>query len=210
MTTKAVLLDALGTLIELEPPWPQLAAELEIDPDPAVEAAMRKEMAYYRAHAHEATDAAALADLRGRCAALLSRELGREVSVERMMASIRFHAAADAAPALAELRARGLRLICVSNWDYALAEVIERCGLGGALDGIVTSAGARARKPDPVIFAQALELARCRPAEALHVGDTPEEDVAGARAAGIASLLLDRGGAGDIASLAEVEKHLRP
>ena len=59
------------------------------------------------------------------------------------------------------------------------------------------------------IFAAALELAGCEPAEALHVGDTPEEDCAGARAAGIRALLLDRDdGAGDISSLAQIVEHL--
>lgn len=210
VATKAVLLDALGTLIELEPPWPHLAAELGVQPDATVEAAFRREMDYYRRHAHAAVDPWSLAKLRWRCAALLSEEMGTEVSVDQMMAAIRFRAAPDAPGALADLRARGLTLVCVSNWDYALPEVLERCGLRGALDGIVTSAAAGARKPDPAIFARALELAGCGPAEALHVGDTPEEDVAGARAAGIPCLLLDRGGRGDIASLAEVADHLRP
>ena len=210
MTTKAVLLDALGTLIELEPPWPHLAAELGVEPDATVEMAMRREMDYYRRHAHEAVDPSSLAKLRWRCAALLSEELGTEVSVDQLIAAIRFHAAPDAPGALTALRARGLTLVCVSNWDYALDQVLERCGLGGALDAIVTSAAAGARKPDPAIFARALALAECRPAEALHVGDTADEDVAGARAAGVPALLLDRTGGGDIASLAEIAGHLRP
>jgi putative hydrolase of the HAD superfamily len=74
---------------------------------------------------------------------------------------------------------------------------------------VVTSAGAGARKPDPAIFARALELAGCEAAEALHVGDTAVEDVEGARAAGIPALLIDRRSDGQIASLAEIEQHLR-
>jgi putative hydrolase of the HAD superfamily len=86
---------------------------------------------------------------------------------------------------------------------------MERCGLADLLDGAVSSAVAGARKPDPAIFAPALELAGCGPDQALHVGDTPEEDVAGARAAGIRPLLIDREGAdGDIASLKEISEHL--
>lgn len=207
--TRAVFLDALGTLVELEPPWLQLSESLDIDPaDGRLIAAVRAEMAYYKQHAHEGTDAVALAELRGRCAALLSRELGRAVDVETMMSAIRFRAFEDAAPALTALRARGLTLVCVSNWDVSLGEVLDRCGLGGALDGVLSSAGAGSRKPDPAIFSVALELARCAPSEALHVGDTEDEDVAGARAAGIPCLLLDREGAGEISSLAEIEEHL--
>ena len=204
MKTRAVFVDALGTVVELEPPWTHLAEELGIEPDDALVRAVRTEMSYYQAHAHEGRDEASLAELRSRCAAVLSGELGREVSVETMMAAIRFRAFADAAPALAALRTLGLRLICVSNWDVSLPQVLGRCGLETLLDGVVTSAGAGVRKPDPEIFAPALELADCEPAEALHVGDTAAEDVAAAGAAGIPALLLDRDGAGDIASLAEV------
>ena len=210
MTTQAVLLDALGTLVELEPPWTRLACIAGGDGATDREAWLR-EMAYYRDHAHEATDAESLADLRRRCAELLSDGLGREVDVETMMAAIRFHPAADARPALSGLRKRGLTLVCVSNWDYALPRVLGDAGLAELLDGVVTSAGAGARKPDPAIFRAALAVAGCEPAEALHVGDTPEEDVAGARAAGIPAVLLDRrGGTGDVASLADIEDHLRP
>lgn len=197
-----ITLDALGTLVELEPPWEHLAAELGRSADPRMAAAFRAEMAYYRDHAHTGHDEASLAALRRRCAELLSERLGEEVSVETMLRSVRFRAYEDAAPALAELRRRGLRLVCVSNWDCSLPEVLKRCGLD--LDEVVTSAGAGARKPDPEIFRMALEAGGTEAAEAVHVGDTPEEDVVGARAAGIRALLIDRAGGGDIASLAEV------
>jgi putative hydrolase of the HAD superfamily len=204
MKTQAVFFDALGTLVELEPPWVHLAADLGVEADERLVHAVRAEMAYYKQHAHEGTDTAALADLRARCAAVLSRELEREIDVDQMMAAIRFRPYPDAPAALDDLRKLGLTLVCVSNWDVSLSEVLERCGLLTALDGVVTSAGTGARKPDPAIFEPALELAECEPAEALHIGDTPEEDVAAARAAGIPALLLDRDGEGDIASLQEV------
>jgi HAD superfamily hydrolase (TIGR01509 family) len=204
MKTRAVFLDALGTLVELEPPWVHLAADLGVDSGARMVNAVRAEMAYYKQHAHEGTDPEALADLRARCAAVLSRELEREIDVEQMMEAIRFRPYPDAAPALGELRSLGLTLVCVSNWDVSLSDVLERCGLLTSLDGVVTSAGVGARKPDPAIFDPALELAECEPDEALHVGDTAEEDVAAARAAGIRVLLLDREGEGDIASLQEV------
>lgn len=207
--TRAVFLDALGTLLELEPPWAHLRRALGDDvPEERLVAAVRAEMAYYRDHSHEGCDAASLAALRERAAAVLSEQLGRPVDVERLMGAIRFRAFPDAVPALEALGARGLTLVCVSNWDCALPEVLERTGLDSYFDGEVTSAGAGARKPDPAIFRPALEIAGCEPAEALHVGDTPEEDVEGARAAGIPVLLIDRGGGADIASLTEIEDHL--
>jgi HAD superfamily hydrolase (TIGR01549 family) len=205
---RAVLLDALGTLVELEPPWVHLAAALEIEPDERLVRAVRAEMAYYKDHSHEGRDADSLAELRGRCAAILSRELDREISVETMMGTIRFRAFEDAAPALAELRGLGLRLVCASNWDVSLPEVLARCELDGSLDGVVTSAEVGARKPDPAIFAAALELAGCAPDEAVYVGDTPDEDLAGARAAGVRALLIDRDGGADIDSLEAIRHHL--
>jgi putative hydrolase of the HAD superfamily len=214
VATSAVLIDALGTLVELEPPAPRLQEALGGDlPADEVERAMRAEMAYYRDHSHEATDAGTLAALRRACAELLSTELGREVSVEAMMSAIRFRAYDDAAPALEDLRARGLALICVSNWDCSLPEVLERVGLAGLLDGVVASAVVGHRKPDPAIFQAGLEVAGCGREEALVVGDTPDEDLAGAEAAGIRALLLRRGQRGQsplvVSSLDEISDHLR-
>jgi putative hydrolase of the HAD superfamily len=208
ITTRAVLLDALGTLVELDPPWPHLAAALGTDPDGRLVDAVRAEMRYYREHSHEGRDAGSLAELRGRCAAVLSRELGRQVSAETMMASIRFRAYQEAQAALGELRELGLKLVCVSNWDISLPEVLAGCGLADSLDGVVTSAEVGSRKPDPAIFAPALRLAGCSAPEAVFVGDTPAEDLEGARAAGIPALLIDRAGGGDIRSLTSIRHHL--
>jgi putative hydrolase of the HAD superfamily len=208
--TRAVFLDALGTLVELEPPWVSLRARVPAEvSDERLERALRAEMAYYRDHAHEARDEATLAELRERCAGIVSGELGMEITVDELVDAIRFDAYPDAAPALRELRERGLRLVAVSNWDCSLPTVLERCGLGELLDGAVSSALAGARKPDPAIFEPALKLAECGPDEALHVGDTPEEDVVGARSAGIRPLLIARGGSrGEISSLSEIREHL--
>jgi putative hydrolase of the HAD superfamily len=208
--TRAVFLDALGTLVELEPPWIPLRERVPAEVgDEQLKDAVRAEMAYYREHADEGRDEASLADLRKRCAALVSDKLGTEITVDELLEAIRFEGYPDAIPALRSLRDRGQRLVAVSNWDCSLPKVLERCGLGGLLDGAVSSAAAGARKPDPAIFAPALEIAGCGPEEALHVGDTLEEDAAGARAAGIRSLLIDRTGVGgDISSLAEIDQHL--
>ena len=208
--TRAVFLDALGTLVELEPPWLSLRDRVPAEvSDQRLEEALRAEMAYYRDHAHEGRDEASLADLRERCAAIVSEKLGMEVTADELVEAIRFDVYPDAVPALRELHESGLRLVAVSNWDCSLPAVLERCGLDGLLDGAVSSAVAGARKPDPAIFQQALELAGCGPEEALHVGDTAEEDVEGARAAGIRPLLIDRdGNGGDISSLRQIREHL--
>lgn len=215
--TKAVLFDALGTLVALEPPFEALAAALGGEvPVSRVERAMGAEMDYYRAHSHEGGDPASLAELRRRSAAVLSDELGREVDVETMMSAIRFRAYADAIPALAELRRRGLRTVCVSNWDCTLPTVLAELELGEVLDGVVVSAVAGARKPNPEIFETALAIAGCEADEAVHVGDSVAEDVEGALAAGIRVLHLRRDEDGDeapaevaaISSLLDIRDHL--
>lgn len=203
-STRAVLLDALGTLVDLEPPAAHLAAALEIEDPADVASAVRAEMDFYRKHSHEGRDPESLLALRTRCADILSWELDREVSLETMLSAFRFRAFDDARPALDALHDAGLRLVCVSNWDISLSEVLAKCGLGDVVDGIVTSASSGHRKPDPGIFSQALEIAGCGANEAIHVGDTVGEDVAGAGAAGIKALHLDRTGGGDISSLAEI------
>ena len=56
MKTKAVFLDALGTLVELEPPWVHLAEELEVEVDRRLIDSVRAEMGFYKQHAHEGAD----------------------------------------------------------------------------------------------------------------------------------------------------------
>jgi len=173
--------------------------------------AFAAEIAYYLEHHLEGRDAEGLDDLRDRCAAVLGAALGLEASRVRapMLGALRFHAFADAAPALTELRSRGIALVVVSNWDCSLREVLAAAGLATLVDGVVSSAEAGAAKPDPAPFQRGLELAGVAAEEALHVGDSPENDLCGARAAGLRGVLLARPGGGPsgaIRSLAELAR----
>jgi putative hydrolase of the HAD superfamily len=204
---RAFLLDALGTLLELVPPVEPLRRELrerlglEVS---AVEAtaAMRAEIAFYRAHHDEARDRAGLAQLRARSAAALREALPQAAAglplaplTDALLAALRFRPFPEVPVVLARARTRGIRLVVVSNWDVSLHDVLDETGLSPLLDGVVTSAELGVGKPDPAIFARGLALAAVDAADALHVGDGVEADVAGARAAGIAALLLSRDGA---------------
>jgi putative hydrolase of the HAD superfamily len=201
---EAVLFDALGTLVRLEPPWPLLAGVLasrygiEISEDEAREA-MRSEMTYYLEHHTEGRDPVSLAELRARCASILGKalpqiasDLGREQLTEVLLESLRFVPFPDAATALGSLRSLEVRTAVVSNWDCSLGGLLGGLGLGGLLNGVVTSAEAGFRKPDPRIFDAALEAVGCGPERAIFVGDSIDIDVAGGRAAGIRSVLIDR------------------
>jgi putative hydrolase of the HAD superfamily len=195
---RAVVLDALGTLMTFEPPAPLLSERLGV-PEAAAAAAIRAEIAYYRAHLHEGRDAASLADLRRRSAEAMRPALGLDVGGEALtdalLASLRFRAYPDAAPALRELRALGLRIVVLSNWDVSLHERLAETGLAPLVDGSVASAELGCAKPDPAAFASALELAGVPAAAALHAGDSPREDVEGALAAGLRAVLVSRDGA---------------
>jgi putative hydrolase of the HAD superfamily len=189
----------------LIPPAPALAAAFGVDLETA-ERAFRAEVDFYLAHQLEGSDPETLADLRERAAAVLADAAGvpREGAVDALMASLRFEAFADAAPALEQLRARGMRLVVVSNWDWSLTDVLGGAGMLPLLDGVITSAEVGAAKPDPAIFEAGLAAAGCSAAEAVHVGDSVDHDVEGARAAGIRPLLLAREGGGDLRSLDEL------
>jgi putative hydrolase of the HAD superfamily len=206
---RAILLDSFGTLVAMDPPAPRLAARHGMPLDIA-KSAFGAEIAYYLEHHVEGRDAASLDDLRDRCAQVLGEALGRWAPSDvraAMLDAIRFRAFHDAAPALRELRARGLRLVVASNWDCSLPQVLEQAGLAALVDGVVASAMVGFDKPAPQLFEAALELAGCDASEALHVGDSTLNDVAGARGAGIRALLLERDGIqreGVIASLAEL------
>jgi putative hydrolase of the HAD superfamily len=198
-----VLLDALGTLVELERPWPHLVDELAargvVVGEEDARAAMLAEMAYYRAHHDEAGDWAGLKDLRRRCAAVVQEQLQTALPLDdvldALLGAIRFRAYPEVPGVLARLRAGGARLAVVSNWDVSLHDVLERTGLRGLVDAVVISAELGVAKPDPAIFRAALQRLGATADGAVHVGDSLEHDVAGARAAGLEAVLVARNGA---------------
>jgi putative hydrolase of the HAD superfamily len=98
----------------------------------------------------------------------------------------------DVESVLRTLRARGLKIGVVSNWDSRLKAISDGLGLTPLVDFIVISAEVGVRKPDPGIFRMALDRAGVRAEEAIHVGDLLEEDVEGARRAGVRPVLIDR------------------
>jgi putative hydrolase of the HAD superfamily len=99
---------------------------------------------------------------------------------------------AEGTPAtLAALREAGHRLGVVSNADGRVEALLESLGLRAYFDVVVDSGTVGVEKPDPRIFALALERMGAAPEDAVYVGDIYEIDVIGARAAGMRALLLD-------------------
>ncbi len=92
---------------------------------------------------------------------------------------------------LTALRARGLRLGVISNFDRRLYPVLRDLGLSSYFEKIVISSEVGADKPDPAIFRHALEALGVPADAALHVGDDPKRD-GGARAIGMQVFKVDR------------------
>lgn len=98
----------------------------------------------------------------------------------------------DVLPVLAALRQQGIRSAIVSNFDARLLPVCQGLGLDARVDVIVHSSAVGAAKPAPQVFWHALQLLEVEAARAVHVGDSLEQDVAGARAAGVHPVYLCR------------------
>ena len=201
---RAILFDALGTLLSFEPPAPHLraallrarrastsASEAAEARDPGRDRVLprasgrgpRPGVARRSARALRGGDGAALPGI------------DDAVLLDALLDSLRFFAYPRRAPALRALRdARDPHASssptgtgrCTSGWP--------RPGSRRSIDGALASAEVGSAKPDGAIFRAALELAGRAPEEAWHVGDTPEADVEGARAAGLRPILIARDG----------------
>lgn len=115
-------------------------------------------------------------------------------AVFRQPGAVRLYPEVEAV--LQTLRARGCALGVISNWSWDLHDYVQQLGLADHLDVIVGSARAGCDKPHPEIFRQALQALNSPAERAIHIGDSYEADVVGARSVGMAALWLDRMGRG--------------
>jgi putative hydrolase of the HAD superfamily len=103
----------------------------------------------------------------------------------------------DVPVALEQLKRAGLRLGVISNFDARLYALLTGLGLAPFFDSVTISSEAGYAKPAPELFAFALRRMEVEPRHALHVGDAAHLDVAGANAAGIEAILIQRPHEGD-------------
>jgi putative hydrolase of the HAD superfamily len=125
---------------------------------------------------------------------LLCRRLGIADEAEDLARAVydefgksdRWRAYDDVAPAFRRMRALGIKVGIISNWDRRLEGLFEAVGL---------------HKPDPRIFELACSRLDAEPEDCAHIGDHFYSDILGARAAGLRPVMIDRKGGGCVASV---------
>ncbi|KAL7225432.1 hypothetical protein ACSBR1_020745 [Camellia fascicularis] len=90
----------------------------------------------------------------------------------------------DAEKVFKTLRNAGVKLAVVSNFDTRLRPVLRALNCDYWFDAVAVSAEVAAEKPNPTIFIKACELLGVKPEDAVHVGDDRRNDIWGARDAG--------------------------
>ncbi|CAN4109204.1 unnamed protein product [Withania somnifera] len=90
----------------------------------------------------------------------------------------------DAERVFKALRAAGVKLAVVSNFDTRLRPVLRALNCDNWFDAVAVSAEVEAEKPNPTIFLKACEFLGVNPDDAVHVGDDRRNDIWGARDAG--------------------------
>jgi HAD superfamily hydrolase (TIGR01509 family) len=183
----AVTLDAYGTLVTLVDPVPALTEILAVrgvtrSPD-VVLAGFRAEVAHYGPRASAGYDNESLARLQRECAGVFlnavdAGDLDTHEFAPAYAGALRFEVLPGVVESLKLLRALGLELAVVGNWDLTLRQLLDEVRLGGYFETIVHAAA----KPAPDGLRRALDELGVEPARALHIGDDEVDELA-ARAA---------------------------
>ena len=184
----AVTLDAYGTLVTLDDPIPALSEALTERgaerPREIVVAGFREEVAYYRAHTSLGHDEDGLTRLQEECARIFLDAVGADLDAAEFApvyaGAMHFEVLDGVGHSLDRLRALGLELAVVANWDLTLHRMLDEVGISRQLRTVVHTAG----KPAPDGLLRALDRMNVTPDRALHIGDDEADELA-ARAAGM-------------------------
>ncbi len=99
----------------------------------------------------------------------------------------------DAVEAIPKIQARWRTGILSNADDDYLFPLLKN--IGWEFEAVLSSEGVRAYKPLPSPFWHILEKLNVRPEEAIYVGDTPYDDVLGAKGVGMRAVWINRHGA---------------
>lgn len=179
----AVTIDAYGTLATIVDPLPRLQELLPGHERSAIEAAFHAEVSFYGARAADGRDETSLRELRAACVGVFNDSLGSSLTASQYIDAITFEPLPGVRAALERLRALGLSLAVVANWDFSLHERLREFRFAHLFAAVVHAAG----KPSPDGILTALRAVDVSPGRALHIGDDDADRVA-ADAAGVAFL----------------------
>jgi putative hydrolase of the HAD superfamily len=203
MTIEAVVFDWGGTLSEFVEPelvdaWRLAARHLAPErEDELVERMLAVEAAFWSTtttHQRSATLADLLAAATAEVGLDVAEALLEEAAVRHLDAwTPHLRHDPDARPTLEALRQRGLRIGLLSNthWPRGFHErFLERDGLAALIDARLYTSEMEFQKPHPSAFVAALDaLGVVDPSTAVFVGDRPWDDISGARAVGMRTVL---------------------
>jgi putative hydrolase of the HAD superfamily len=229
---KAVFFDLYHTLVRYEPPQEDLEAEalrdfgIEVSPEVFHRPLIMADEFIYQEIARRPLSQRSQEEkmaLYAQYQGILLKEAGIEADEKLILGllgkmqqfKMKLVLFDDVAPALNELKDKGLILGLISNVEHDMTATLNELGLPSWLAIVVTSQDSGFNKPQPEIFQEALRRAGVRPSEAVYVGDQYQVDCVGANQAGMKGVLLDRHGYfGEITdcprirSLTELAEHL--
>jgi len=211
MTIKAVFFDLYHTLVTYDPPQEVLEARalgelgIQVDPQVFLRPLVMADEFIYQEIARRSLSYRSPEERLGlyrRYQEILLKEAGidydeklvMELLAKMQKTVMNLALFDDVAPALADLKGRGLTLGLISNVEQDIDELLKKLGLPAWLDIVMTSQEAGYNKPNAEIFLAALRQAGVEPAEAIYTGDQYRVDVVGAEGAGMKGILLDRSG----------------
>jgi HAD superfamily hydrolase (TIGR01509 family) len=182
----AVTIDAYGTLVALVDPVPALTDALAARgvqrPHHTIVNAFRTEVAYYGKHSAVGCDAAGLEILQRDCARVFLEALDTDLDSAEFApvyaAAMHFDLLPGVVEALDRLRALGLELAVVANWDITIGRLLDEIDLAHRFRTIVHAA----EKPAPDGLRRALAELGVDASRALHVGDDDVDEQAAAAA----------------------------
>ena len=211
MEPKAIFFDAGETLVYPHPSFAELFSEVLRAEGHLIDPALVRDTV--SAYSHRFTEAARRGELwsvsaeRSRAFWLgiyrdFIREVGIEADAEKLgnllyatfSDPVNYRLHPDAIPTLDRLRAAGIPLGVISNFEEWLERLLEALGVTGYFPVRVISGIEGVEKPDPRIFQIALERVGVDAAEAVYVGDHPFFDVEAAGEVGMLPILIDRRG----------------
>ncbi|MFZ4640060.1 MAG: HAD-IA family hydrolase [Nodosilinea sp.] len=209
---QVIFLDAVGTLFgvvgSVGAIYADLAAQhgIAVDPD-------RLNQAFFRSFkaappmAFGASDSLSIADREYQWWRRVAQQtyssagaIEQFVNFDRFFAHLYAHFAtatpwvvyADVPAALQRWQRQGIELGIISNFDSRLYRVLDALNLASYFQSVTLASEVGIAKPDPQIFQVALQKHRCEADSAWHVGDSQVDDVAGARAAGLRPIWIQR------------------